>query len=50
MMKEARASSPAPQLTEQVSNTRMETKEVLSLGHVHRTRLVSTRETPKEKQ
>ena len=47
-MEEARASSPAPQLTEQVGNTCMEAKEVLSLGRVQRIRLVSTHETLEE--
>ena len=38
-MEEARASSPASQLTEQVGNTCKEAKEVLSLGCVQRIRL-----------
>ena len=47
-MEEARALSPVSQLTEQVGNTCMEAKEVLSLGRVQRIRLVSTHETPEE--
>ena len=48
-MEEARASSPASQLTEQVGNTCKEAKEFLSLGCVQRIRLRFQRvKTPEE--